>query len=82
MLKKLSAEAVGAVTWNDPRGVKTSVHHELAPGCFLHIDLGAGALVVRHGQSGIVIPIEQLVTLAQTHDPSLIPKELKAPAAL
>jgi hypothetical protein len=60
--------------WFEPRGVMTTVHHEVAPGCFIFITLGAAGLVLSNGTEAVGIPLESLVSLAQHHEPALRPQ--------
>lgn len=57
--------------WQEPRGVINGVHHELQPGVFLHITLGAAGVVIRHDKEQVGIPLEELVKLARVHNPKI-----------
>jgi len=69
-LNELSAVVVDA-GWTEPRGLVTTLHHELAPGRFLNIGLGEAGLVFFSNQSRIGIPLAALMALALHHEPAL-----------
>ena len=53
----------------------SAVHHEVAPGCFLFLNLGPTGLLVGNGVQALAIPLTELVGLAQAHEPQFTPKE-------
>ena len=75
ILTKIHASAAALnAQWNEPRGHVATVHHEAAPGCFIHLGLGTAGLVMHHDGIGVAIPIATLIELAQKHCPELIPE--------
>lgn len=73
VIRNLVGQATEA-PWTEPRGVLQSVHHEVAPGCFLFLTLGAGGLVVSNGTESVGVPLSDLVALAQQHQPAFVPR--------
>ena len=57
--------------WTEPRGLVSTLHHELKPGRFLNIGLGEAGLVFFHGEAKVGIPLDALVALALAHEPGL-----------
>lgn len=55
--------------WAEPRGLQT-LHHEVAPGCFLFITLSPAGLAVSNGSELVAIPLREIVKLAQGADPA------------
>ena len=53
--------------------IAAAVHHEVAPGCFLHIFLGAGGLRIFNGTDAVLVPLAVLVEVAQVVEPEFIP---------
>lgn len=67
-----------AATFTERRGALQAIHHELAPGQFLHITLGAAGVQIFSGSAAVAIPLAELVRVATEHEPALAEK--KAPA--
>lgn len=59
--------------WTEPRGIIAAIHHELAPGCFLHIRLGQAGLTITAGEKTVGISVADLIRLAQNHEPTFTP---------
>lgn len=56
-----------------PRGTVAALHHELAPGCFVHLTLGVEGLRMGSGELQVGIPLDELVRLMLKHEPALKP---------
>lgn len=62
--------------FNEPRGIVQVVADEPSPGFIRKVSLGAGGLVISHGENKVAIPLAELLALAEKHEPALAaPKE-------
>lgn len=73
LLTQLAAVAQEGV-YPPSRGVVAALHHEIAPGCILRIELDDAGLRVFNGDVGVAVPLADLVALAQSGEPRLIPE--------
>lgn len=73
LLTNLTATPCPISSWAQPRDTKSAVHHEMFPGIFVHAEVGASGLVIRHGNIGVHIALHELLKLALTHEPLLGP---------
>lgn len=55
--------------WSEGRKAVTAIHHEISPGVFIHVGLGAQGLQVFHNDRRVGIPLAELVKLVRAHDP-------------
>lgn len=69
-LVKLSAILTVAPA-SAPRPATIALHHEVAPGTFLHVGLGPGGLLIFRGDLAVAVPLDELVKLALNHEPAL-----------
>jgi hypothetical protein len=67
IITQLTGRGAEAGPWREPRGILASVHHEVAPGKFVHLTLGPGGLLMRRGQVEVGIPIDDLLSVAMPH---------------
>lgn len=67
-LINLSASATES-DWSDSRKSVAAIHHELSPGVFVHVGLGASGLQVFHGQKAVGIPLDEIMKLVRIHEP-------------
>lgn len=74
-MKTLSSLTAQATDQVPPllRGVRSAVHCEPQPGVFIHATLSADGLFLFNGSQGIHIAMADLIALADTHVPGLIP---------
>ena len=72
-LTNLTAEIDYASEFRESRGILHTVHDEPVPGFFRRASLGASGLVLRRGNDAVGIPMAELWTLAEQHEPALKP---------
>lgn len=69
-LVNLTAVATDS-TWADSRRSMVAVHHEITPGVFVHVGLGAAGLQVYHGEKAVGMPLEEIIKLARKYEPGI-----------
>lgn len=72
ILTQLSATSTDG-TFTESRGILQSVQDEPKPGFFRLVSLGGDGVQIRHADKVVAIPLSELLTLVQTHEPGLIP---------
>lgn len=72
ILNNLGAKAA-AGEYPQTRGVVAALHHELAPGCLVRIELDPAGLRILNGEIAVGFPLEELIRLAQFAEPRLKP---------
>lgn len=82
ILTNLTGSVSKKKTFVEPRGVLQTVHDEPKPGFFRHATLGHGGVVIKRRTAdakgniteiGVAIPMEELIALAEAHEPLLVP---------
>lgn len=77
ILTHLTATAA-AGEHRDGRGTITCIHDEPTKGFFRQIRLDGTAITIRQGAQRVVLPLVELLALAETHCPALHPPQLIA----
>ena len=50
---------------------RSAVHHEVAPGTFVHLAASSGGITVWRGKTAVNIPFDNIMALALAAEPSL-----------
>lgn len=69
-LKNLTAEP-SAEPYVEKRGHVVTVHAEVTPGCFLTVGLGPAGLQIHRGETGVAIPLLELIEMAGRVSPEV-----------
>ena len=77
-LVKLSAVIIDS-DWTDAPRARSALHHEVAPGVFVHIGLGPAGLLIFRDKKQIAIPLEAIMELVYQHEPMIGAIEEPAP---
>lgn len=69
-LKNLTAE-LSADPYVEKRGHVVTLHCEVTPGSFLTVGLGPAGLQIHRGETGVAIPVMELIELAGRVSPEV-----------
>ncbi len=70
---RVAAGSIGEEMKCEPWPVNQTLHHEVAPGCFLFLSLGPHGLLISNGSEAVGVRLDEMVKLAQYHEPAFIP---------
>lgn len=71
-LSDLKATVTDTAGWPCAAGVTASLFHELAPGCFVHLQLTEMGLRIFRGATAVALPLDCILAAATAAEPALV----------